>query len=65
MYKVVNVPATHNIHILMGQVVFLSDRQVELSHRQLNIGIWRSWEILELEMKIFESHCLKDDTQRW
>lgn len=64
-YKVDNVPAPHNTHILMGQVVFLSDIQVEISWRQSNIGIWWSWEILELEIKIFGSHCLRDDTQRW
>lgn len=40
MYKVDNDPATHNTRILTGQVVFLSDRQVEISRRQLNIGIW-------------------------
>lgn len=62
MYKVDNVPAPHNTHILMGQEVFLLDIQVEISCRQLNIGIWCSWEIIELEIKIFESHCLRDDT---
>lgn len=65
MYKVDNVPAPHNTHILMGQEVFQSDVQVEVSHRQLNVGIWCSWEILELEIKIFGNYCLRDDTQRW
>lgn len=39
IYKVDNVPAPHNPHILMGQEVFLLDIQVEISCRQSNIGI--------------------------